>query len=42
LGNIYPDLENAIRKHKSEQHSRARELIKEINKYQLKSDLPMP
>ena len=34
LGNIYPDLENAIRKHKSDQHSRARELIKEINKYQ--------
>lgn len=34
LGNIYPDLENMIRKHKSDQHSRARELIKEINKYQ--------
>ena len=34
LGNIYPNLENTIRKHKSEQHSRARELIKEINKYQ--------
>ena len=42
LGNIYPHLENAIRKYKSEQHSRARELIKEINKYQLKNDLPMP
>ena len=41
LGNIYPDLENMIRKHKSEQHSRAMELIKEINKYQ-KNDLPMP
>ena len=34
LGNICPNLENMIRKHKSEQHSRARELIKEINKYQ--------
>lgn len=34
LGNIYPDLENMIRKHKSDQHSRARKLIKEINKYQ--------
>ena len=34
LGNIYPDLENMIRKHKSDQHSRARTLIKEINKYQ--------
>ena len=34
LGNIYSNLENMIRKHKSDQHSRARELIKEINKYQ--------
>ena len=34
LGNIYPNLENMIRKHKSDQHSRARKLIKEINKYQ--------
>ena len=34
LGNIYPNLENMIRKHKSDQHSRAMELIKEINKYQ--------
>ena len=34
LGNICPNLENMIRNHKSEQHSRARELIKEINKYQ--------
>ena len=42
LGNIYPNLENMIRKHKSEQHSRARKLIKEINKYQQKNDLPMP
>lgn len=34
LGNIYQNLENTIRKHKSDQHSRARKLIKEINKYQ--------
>ena len=42
LGNICPNLENMIRKHKSEQQLRVRELIKEINKYQLKNDLPMP
>ena len=42
LGNICPNLENMIRKHKSDQHSRARELIKEINKISIKNDLPMP
>jgi ankyrin repeat protein len=42
LGNIYPDLENMIRKHKSEQHSRAMELIKEISNINKKNDLPMP
>ena len=34
LGNICPNLENMIKQHKSEQQLRARELIKEINKYQ--------
>ena len=42
LGNIYPNLENAIRKHKSEQHSRAMEFIKEISNINKKNDLPMP
>ena len=42
LGNICPNLENMIKQHKSEQQLRARELIKKINKYQLKNDLPMP
>ena len=42
LGNIYLDLENMIRKHKSEQHSRAMELIKEISNINKKNDLPMP
>ena len=34
LGNICPNLENMVKQHKSEQQLRARELIKEINKYQ--------
>ena len=41
-GNTYPNLENAIKRHKAEQHLRIKQLVEEIKQISTKNDLLLP
>jgi ankyrin repeat protein len=41
-GNFYPDLGNAIKRHKEEQNLRIKQLVKEMKQQSIKNDLPLP
>ena len=41
-GNTYPNLENAIKRHKADQHLRIKQLVKQMKQLSIKNDLPLP